>query len=81
MGSVIYVPRVDSEVVVGLVLDQRVVPAVADKGCFEIYVVSLGKLFFGDERVLFFNVLIDNGRVVTPIGLMLVSGCKDNNVC
>lgn len=31
MVTAVYVPRVDSEVVVGLVLDQRVVPAVADK--------------------------------------------------
>jgi len=44
-------------------------------------VVSFRKLFFRDEVVLFFDVLIDQRAVMTPIRLMLVSGCKDNNVC
>jgi hypothetical protein len=58
-----YLTRPDCEVVVGLVLNQRIIPPVSDEYRFERYFVSTSNIL----GILALNILIVNRTIVTAI--------------
>ena len=59
------VARIDGVVVVGLVLNEGGEPAIADGDGFEVYFAGAFDVFL----VLLLKVLVENGAVVTAVGL------------
>ena len=64
---VVRVSRGDGEVVVGLVLDEGVVPPVSDEDRREVDQVGVGQGAVADEGVLGFRVGVEDGTVVPAV--------------
>lgn len=65
---VVCVSREDGEVVESCVLDQRIIPAVSNEKGLEVDVFGAWEGTFCDERVLRFEVCVEDGTVVASVG-------------